>query len=82
MKFHHCVKSVRIQSFSGPYFPAVRLNTERYGVPLRIQYKCGKIRSRKTPNTDPFHAVQTGMISHLSKRQTLNFMWYENFMTV
>ena len=28
----HCVKSVRIQSYSGPYFPAFRLNKERYGV--------------------------------------------------
>ena len=23
----HCVKSVRIRSFSGPYFPAFRMNT-------------------------------------------------------
>ena len=26
----HCVKSVRIQSFSGPYFPTFGLNTKRY----------------------------------------------------
>ena len=26
-------------------------------VSLRIQYKCGKIRTRKTPNTDAFYAV-------------------------
>ena len=24
----HCVKSVRIRSYSGPYFPAFGLNTE------------------------------------------------------
>ena len=29
-KFFHCVKSVRIRSFSGPYFPAFELNTEKY----------------------------------------------------
>ena len=29
---HHCVKSVRIQSYSGTYFPAFGMNTERYGV--------------------------------------------------
>ena len=31
---HHvdCVKRVRIRSFSGPYFPAFRLNTEKYSV--------------------------------------------------
>ena len=30
----HCVKSARIRSFSGPYFPAIGLNTERYPVSL------------------------------------------------
>ena len=32
----HCVKSVRIRSYSGPCFPAFGLNTERYSVSLRI----------------------------------------------
>ena len=32
----HCVKSVRIWSYSGPYFPAFGLTTERYGGSLRI----------------------------------------------
>ena len=27
-----CIKSVRIRSYSGPYFPAFRLNMERYEV--------------------------------------------------
>ena len=40
--------------FSGPYFPAFRLNTERHGVSLRIQSKCGRIWTRKTQNTDTF----------------------------
>ena len=31
------------------FFPAFRLNTERYAVSLRIQSKCGKISTRKTP---------------------------------
>ena len=35
------VKSVRIWKFSGPYFLVFGLNTTRYGVPLRIQSKCG-----------------------------------------
>ena len=56
VKFH-CVKRVRIWSFSGTYFPVVGLNTERYSVYLRIQSKCGRIRTRKTPNTDIFNAV-------------------------
>ena len=37
----HCVKRVRIRSYSGLYFPAFRLNTERCRVSLHIQSKCG-----------------------------------------
>ena len=43
MQHAHCVKSVRIRSHCGPYFPAFGLNTERYRVPLRIQSECKKI---------------------------------------
>ena len=50
----HYVKSVRIRSFSGPYFPTVVLN----GISLRIQSKCGKMQTRKTLNTDSFYAVR------------------------
>ena len=53
----HYEKSVRIWSFSGPYFPAFGLNSERYSVYLRIQSECGNVRARKTPNKDTFHAV-------------------------
>ena len=41
----HCVKSVRIRSYSGPHFSAFRLNMEKFGVSLRIQSECGKCRS-------------------------------------
>ena len=41
----HCVKSVRIRSFSGPCFPAFGLNTERYSVEiLRISPYSVRIR--------------------------------------
>ena len=53
----HCVKNVRNQCYSGPYFAAFGLNTERYLESFRIQSKCGKIRTRITPNTDIFCAV-------------------------
>ena len=56
---NHCVKSVRIRSISSPYFPGFEQNTERYGVIPRIHSECEKIRTRKTPNTDTFHAVKT-----------------------
>ena len=52
-----CVKSVHIWRFSGPYFAVFGLNTERYGVYLRIQSKCWKMRIRKTPNTDTFQEM-------------------------
>ena len=50
----HCVKSVRIRSYSGLHFPAFRLNTERYSLSSRIQSGCGKIRTRIPPNKDTF----------------------------
>ena len=51
------MKSVRIRSYSGPYFPACGLNTEIYEVSLGIQPECGKMWTRITPNTDTFQAV-------------------------
>ena len=53
----YCVKSVHIRNCSGPYFLAFGPNTERCFLSLRIQLKCGKIRTRKTQNTDTFYAV-------------------------
>ena len=52
----HFLKSVRIRSYFGPYFPAFGLNTERYGESLRIQCECGNMRTGITPNTDTFYA--------------------------
>ena len=52
------LKSVRIWSFSEPYFPAFGVTTERHGVSLRIQSGRGKIQARKTSNTDTFHALE------------------------
>ena len=41
-------KYLEFRSFSGPYFPIFRMNTEIYSANLCIQFKCGKIRTRKT----------------------------------
>ena len=51
-------QSVRIQSYSAPYFFAFGLNTERYEVSVRVQSKCGKMWTRITPDKDTFHVVQ------------------------
>ena len=51
------VKSPLIRSFSGPYFShsdRIRRNVEYL---YRTQSRFGKIRSRKNPITDTFHAV-------------------------
>ena len=75
----YCVKSLRIRNFSDPNFPAFGLNTERYGVSLRIQSECGKIRTRKTPNTDTFYAALKFAIHNKSqaryhRRVSRNFL--------
>ena len=57
------LKSVRIRNFSGPYFPSSGLNTEKYGVSLRIWFECGKMRIGRTPNMNTFHAVTDNALS-------------------
>ena len=48
----HCVKRVRIRSYSGLHFSTFVLNTA-----LRIESECVKLWTRITPNTDTFYAV-------------------------
>ena len=54
----HCVKSVRIRSYSGPYFTVSDWISLRNSLFLRIQSECWKIRTRITPNTCTFYAVK------------------------
>ena len=54
---NHCEESVLIRSFSGPNFPAFRLNRQRYSVSLCIRSEYEKIGTRKTPSTDTFHPM-------------------------
>ena len=42
---------------SGPYFSVFGLNTEIYGVNLRIQFEYRKYGSETTPYLDTFHTV-------------------------
>ena len=60
--YSHCVKSVRIPSFSGLYFPAYGLATERYEVSLRIQSEYREARTRITPKTDTFRSVSASFV--------------------
>ena len=82
---YHCVKSVRIESYSGPYFPAFGPNTKRYSVSLRSQSKRGKIRTRITPNTDSFYAVYSPnrmIISEAHDMQGPNDSWLRSVRNV
>ena len=80
----HCVKSVRIWSYSGPHFPPFGLNIERYRVSLRIQSEWGETRTKITPNTDTFHAVllfwQVNFHSgfHIKIYKFQSYVWYLN----
>ena len=57
LNLSHCVKSVQIRNFSGPYFAVFGLETEIYSINFRIQSKCEKMWTRKTPYLDNFYAV-------------------------
>ena len=46
-KYFTAWKVSKYRVFSGPYFPAFRLNTERFSVSLRIQSECGKTQTRQ-----------------------------------
>ena len=78
MRQCHCVKSVRIQSFFGPYFHRFRLNTKICSVNLRIQSKCGEMRTRKTLNADTFHATCYGQLGDLIiKKNHRHKHWFQ-----
>ena len=68
-RIRYCVKSVCTRGYSDPHFPAFGLNMERYGVSLHIQTKCGKLRTRITPNTDTFYVAIVSRIWFKSARK-------------
>ena len=67
----HCVKSVKIRSFFGPYFPSFGLNTERYGVSLGIHSECGKKRTRKN-----------SVFGHFSPTSVIHLLWCRYLLTL
>ena len=64
--------------FFGPYFPAFRLNTERYSVSLRNQPECRKIRTRKNSVFGHFSRSVTNLcyISSIINFWTSIRNWY------
>ena len=71
--------------FSGPYFPAFGLNTERYEVSLRIlsvfSPNAGKYEPEKTPHLDNFQALLTRFLVYgLNKYNSINTGTSENIL--
>ena len=56
-------KVSKYEVFSGPYFPAFGLITERYEVSLRIQSECRKIQTRK--NSVFGHFSRSGFLTKI-----------------
>ena len=61
---------MRIRSYSGQYFPAFGLNTERYFISLCIQSEYGKIRTRE--NCIFGHFSRSSCSSDCSEKFSLN----------
>ena len=70
-----CVKSVRIQSYSGPYFPAFGLKKERYRVFLRILSERGKKRTGIAPNIDTPYAMMVCIMPIIKFRKNFKSSW-------
>ena len=80
--FGNFEQTVNVYSFGSMKLLILIRNKRLYGVSLRIQSECGKIRTRITPNMDTFRPVA---ISRLSgdieenlgpKRNTLQAFYY------
>ena len=57
----HCVKSVRIWSYSGPHFSRIFLYS------VRMRENTGKMRTTITPNTETFYALWVSLFSNSSR---------------
>ena len=65
--------------FSGPYFRAFGLKTERYSVTLRIQSECGKIRTRT--NSVFGHFSRNAFVTNDYNHTSLNIISLQQFFT-
>ena len=52
------IKNSNFEDIVSTYFLAFGLTTEGYSVSLYIQSKCGKMRTRITPNMDTFDVLK------------------------
>ena len=95
-KLYTAWKLSKCRVFSGPYFPAFRLNTETYSVSFSIQSKCGKIRKRRNSVFGHFHSVILVLsinvivskligsfnVSSRNKWNTIQTKWYSSELLI
>ena len=67
----YSVKSVRTRSYSRPYYPTFGLN-------LRMQLECRKMRTKIIPNMDTFHAVSYATGCYILLEFSLSILIYYN----
>ena len=75
----HFVKSVRDQSFSGPYFPVFGLITEKYGpenIRIRTLFTQWTPQREKIFKSKHLHATKK---SNLSGCNTKFYLWFSEF---
>ena len=71
--FNHCVKSVHIRSYSGPYFPAFGLNMDRYSV-LRISPYSVRMRENTDQNNSEYgHFLRSEYFSSHTEKSNKYF---------
>ena len=75
----HCIKSVRIRCYFGPHFSRIFSHSDRIRRILcisphsvRMQEDAGKMRTRVTPNTDTFYAVEDASLGPILVKNLLN----------
>ena len=66
MRNMYCVESVCIRSFSGPYFPAFALDTERSEYSVRMRENTGQSNSEYGHFHAVMHSVNSGCIRSFS----------------
>ena len=73
MRNMYCVESVCIRSFSGPYFPAFALDTERSEYSVRMRENMGQSNSEYGHFHAVMHSVNSGCIRSFSGPYFLAF---------
>ena len=59
--FTNTAWKVSASEFSWSLFPHILTEDGEMPLSLHIPFECVKLRTRKTPNTDTFHAVPAGL---------------------